>query len=65
MSWLANKLLIAILVMAMQSTELHTPAHTHKHTYIYGAFAKQKKIVYCFSNCIRIQFPFVVPETTK
>lgn len=51
--------------MAMQSTEVHTPAHTHKHTYIYGAFAKQKKIVYCFSNCIRIQFPFVVPETTK
>lgn len=68
MSWLANKLLIAILVMAMQSTEVHTPAHTHTHTYmlIFMAPLQNKKkrlfivfqIIFVFdfySLCLQLQ----------
>lgn len=62
MSWLANKLLIAILVMAMQSTEVHTPAHTHTQIYklIFMAPLQNKKKdcllffkLYSYSICIR------------
>lgn len=69
MSWLANKLLIAILVMAMQSTEVHTPAQPHTHTQIYklifmAPLQKKKRLFIVF----QIVFEFdlhSLPATTN